>query len=81
MDILVCSAAHRGPARLVRIVAAVAILPQAALSSYMDAKSLTSATRLYEHAGMHPTMRIATFARELRSGVDLGVRELSQPEA
>jgi GNAT superfamily N-acetyltransferase len=47
----------------------------------VDAQSLTGATRLYERAGMHPTMRIATFARELRPGVDLSVRELAQTEA
>jgi hypothetical protein len=47
----------------------------------MDAQILTGATRLYERAGMHPTMRIATFACELRSSVDLSVRELSQFEA
>ncbi len=47
----------------------------------VDAQSLTGATWLYERAGMHPTMRIATFARELRPGVDLSVRELAQTEA
>ena len=47
----------------------------------MDAQSLTGATRLYERAGMHPTMRVATFACELRPGVDLSVRELAQTEA
>jgi GNAT superfamily N-acetyltransferase len=47
----------------------------------VDAQSLTGATRLYERAGMHPTMRIATFARELRPGVDLSVQELAQAEA
>jgi mycothiol synthase len=47
----------------------------------VDAQSLTGATRLYERAGMHPTMRIATFARELRPGVDLSVQELAQTEA
>lgn len=47
----------------------------------VDAQSLTGATRLYERAGMHPTMRIATFARELRPGVDLRVQELAQTEA
>jgi len=47
----------------------------------VDAQSLTGATRLYERAGMRPTMRIATFARELRPGVDLSVRELAQSEA
>lgn len=47
----------------------------------VDAQSLTGATRLYERAGMHPTMRIATFARELRFGVDLSVQELAQTDA
>lgn len=47
----------------------------------VDAQSLTGATRLYERAGMHPTMRVATFACELRPGVDLSVRELAQTEA
>ena len=46
----------------------------------VDAQSLTGATRLYERAGMHPTMRIATFVRELRPGVDLSVQELTQTE-
>jgi hypothetical protein len=30
---------------------------------------------------MRPTMRIATFARELRPGVDLRVQTLAQTEA
>lgn len=47
----------------------------------VDAQSLTGATRLYERAGMHPTIRIATFVRELRPGVDMSVQELAQPEA
>ena len=47
----------------------------------VDAQSLTGATRLYERAGMRPTMRIATFAHELRPGVDLSVQELAQSEA
>ena len=47
----------------------------------VDAQSLTGATRLYERAGMRPTMRIATFARELRPGVDLSVQELARSEA
>lgn len=47
----------------------------------VDAQSLTGATRLYERAGMHPTMRIATFGRELRPGVDLSVQRLAQDEA
>jgi len=47
----------------------------------VDAQSLTGATRLYERAGMHPTMRIATFGRELRPGVDLSVQELAQNQA
>ena len=44
----------------------------------VDAQSLTGATRLYERAGMRPTMRVATFGRELRPGVDLSVQELAQ---
>ena len=51
------------------------------VSLAVDAQSLTGATRLYERAGMRPTMRIATFARELRPGVDLSVQELAQAEA
>lgn len=47
----------------------------------VDAQSLTGATRLYERAGMRPTMRIATFGRELRPGVDLSVQELAQADA
>ena len=47
----------------------------------VDAQSLTGATRLYERAGMRPIMRIATFARELRPGIDLSVQELRQDEA
>ena len=47
----------------------------------VDAQNLTGATRLYERAGMRPIMRIATFARELRPGVDLSVQELAQTEA
>ena len=47
----------------------------------VDAQSLTGATRLYERAGMRPIMRIATFARELRPGVDLSVQELAQTDA
>lgn len=44
----------------------------------VDAQSLTGAPRLYERVGMHPYMRIATFARELRPGIDLSVQELTQ---
>ena len=41
-----------------------------------DSQNLTGAVRLYESVGMHPTMRIASYEKELRSGVDLSTREL-----
>ena len=37
----------------------------------VDAESLTSATRVYERVGMHVTLRIATYQKILRPGVDL----------
>jgi mycothiol synthase len=41
-----------------------------------DSQNLTGAVRLYESVGMHPTMRIASYEKELRAGVDLSTREL-----
>ncbi len=43
----------------------------------VDSQNLTGALRLYESAGMRPTMRIATYEKELRPGVDLSTRELA----
>jgi mycothiol synthase len=43
----------------------------------VDSQNLTGALRLYEGAGMRPTMRIATYEKELRPGVDLSTRELA----
>lgn len=43
----------------------------------VDAQNLTGATRLYEGAGMRVTMRAAIYEKELRPGVDLAVRALS----
>jgi mycothiol synthase len=37
----------------------------------VDAESLTGATRVYERAGMHVTLRIATYQKILRPGLDL----------
>jgi mycothiol synthase len=37
----------------------------------VDGQSLTGAQRLYERAGMHVTMRIGRYEKELRSGSDL----------
>jgi mycothiol synthase len=38
---------------------------------FVDAESLTGATRLYERAGMKATQRYVTFEKELRPGRDL----------
>jgi mycothiol synthase len=43
----------------------------------VDSQNLTGALRLYEGAGMRPTMRIATYEKELRPGIDLSTRELA----
>lgn len=43
----------------------------------VDAQSLTGATRLYERAGMRPSMEIAVYEKELRAGEDLSTRELA----
>jgi mycothiol synthase len=37
----------------------------------VDAESLTGATRVYERAGMHVTLRVATYQKILRTGADL----------
>jgi GNAT superfamily N-acetyltransferase len=37
----------------------------------VDAESLTGATRVYERAGMHITLRVATYQKVLRPGIDL----------
>jgi mycothiol synthase len=37
----------------------------------VDAENLTGATRLYERAGMRVTQQYATFAKELRAGMEL----------
>ena len=42
----------------------------------VDAESLTGATRLYEKAGMREHRRYAIYEKELRTGKDLGTREL-----
>jgi GNAT superfamily N-acetyltransferase len=42
----------------------------------VDGQNLTGALKLYEDVGMHPTMRIATYEKELRPGVDLSVRAI-----
>ncbi len=44
----------------------------------VDAQSLTGATRLYERAGMHVSLRIATYQKELRPGVDLSTQTLHE---
>lgn len=44
----------------------------------VDAQSLTGATRLYERAGMHVTMQIARYEKELRPGVDLSTQTLDE---
>ena len=44
----------------------------------VDGQSLTGALKLYEDAGMRPTMRIATYEKELRPGTDLSVRHLDE---
>jgi mycothiol synthase len=43
----------------------------------VDAESLTGATRVYERAGMHVTLRVATYQKILRPGVDLIFRRES----
>lgn len=42
----------------------------------VDAQSLTGATRVYEHAGMHTKHRFALFAKELRPGIEITTQEL-----
>jgi mycothiol synthase len=42
----------------------------------VDASSLTGATRLYEKVGMHMSVRIDVYEKELRPGRDLSVQEL-----
>jgi ribosomal protein S18 acetylase RimI-like enzyme len=42
----------------------------------VDAGSLTSATRLYEKAGMHVAREIYTYEKELRPGRDISKQSL-----
>jgi mycothiol synthase len=44
----------------------------------VDSQNLTGATRLYERAGMHITMRIGAFDKVLRPGVDLRTQALAE---
>lgn len=46
----------------------------------VDATSLTGANRVYERAGMHPTIRDDAFEKELRPGIDLRLHSLD-PES
>jgi mycothiol synthase len=43
----------------------------------VDAQSLTGATRLYERAGMHVSLRIATYEKEMQSGIELATTSLA----
>jgi mycothiol synthase len=43
----------------------------------VDAQSLTGATRLYERAGMYVSLRIATYEKELQSGIELASKSLA----
>ncbi len=47
------------------------------ISLGVDAQSLTGATKLYERAGMRPTLEAAVYQKELRPGEDLSVQELA----
>jgi GNAT superfamily N-acetyltransferase len=42
----------------------------------VDAQSLTGATRLYERAGMYISLRVATYEKELQSGIELATQSL-----
>jgi ribosomal protein S18 acetylase RimI-like enzyme len=44
----------------------------------VDSQNLTGATRLYERAGMHVTMRIGIFEKVLRPGEDLRTQSLAE---
>ncbi|MGO8949133.1 MAG: GNAT family N-acetyltransferase [Ktedonobacterales bacterium] len=46
----------------------------------VDAQNLTGATRLYERAGMHVSLRIAVYEKELRSGKELATNSLPEAE-
>jgi mycothiol synthase len=43
----------------------------------VDAQSLTGATRLYERAGMYVSLRVATYEKELQSGIELATKSLA----
>jgi len=43
---------------------------------YVDAQSLTGATRLYERAGMKMVRQFAIYEKELRPGIELSTQEL-----
>jgi mycothiol synthase len=43
----------------------------------VDSQSLTGASKLYERAGMRPTLEAAFYHKELRPGEDLSVQELA----
>lgn len=51
---------------------------QKSVGLFVDASSLTGATRLYEKAGMHVYRQFTTYEKELRPGVDLVTRSLEQ---
>lgn len=43
---------------------------------FVDAQSLTGATRLYERAGMQVTRRFDMYEKELRAGIELSTQEI-----
>jgi mycothiol synthase len=50
---------------------------QRKVALYVDAQSLTGATRLYERAGMRVARQIDHYEKELRAGVELGTQDIS----
>lgn len=45
---------------------------------WVDAQSLTGATRLYERAGMHITRQFDQYEKELRTGLELSTQKLGE---